>query len=132
LILKKIWTNGCFDILHIGHIKMLEKAKSRGDILIVGIDSDSRVKSLKGSDRPYNNENDRMEFLKSIRFIDEVFIFGSEKEMEDLVLSLGIDEIVVGEEYKDRNVVGSIHAPVYFFPRIGDYSTSKILRSADI
>lgn len=65
---------------------MLEKAKSRGDILIVGIDSDSRVKSLKGSDRPYNNENDRMEFLKSIRFIDEVFIFGSEKEMEDLVL----------------------------------------------
>jgi len=130
--LKTIWTNGCFDILHIGHIKMLEKAKSRGDVLVVGIDSDARVRKLKGTNRPFNSEQDRSEFLRSIKFVDEVFIFDTEDEMEDLVLSLGIDEIVVGEEYKGRHVVGSRHAPVYFFPRIGDYSTSKILGSADI
>jgi len=130
--LKTIWTNGCFDILHIGHIKMLEKAKSRGDVLIVGIDSDQRVRNLKGEGRPFNSQSDRKSFLESIKYVDEVKIFSSEQEMEDLVLKLGIDEIVVGEEYKGRNVVGSIHAPVYFFPRIGDYSTSKILKSADI
>lgn len=111
---------------------MLEDAKSRGDYLVVGIDSDSRVRELKGPNRPYNNQNDRKEFLESIKFVDEVVIFTSAKDLEDTVLSMGISEIVVGEEYKEREVVGSIHAPVFFFPRIGDYSTTKILDSKDI
>lgn len=125
--MRKIWTNGCFDILHIGHIKMLEAAKSRGDYLVVGIDSDSRVKELKGKDRPFNNQENRKAFLESIRFVDEVVVFESAQHLEDMVLSMGISEIVVGEEYKDREVVGSIHTPVFFFPRIGDHATSKIL-----
>jgi D-beta-D-heptose 7-phosphate kinase/D-beta-D-heptose 1-phosphate adenosyltransferase len=125
--MRKIWTNGCFDILHIGHIKMLEAAKSRGDYLVVGIDSDSRVKELKGKDRPFNNQENRKAFLESIRFVDEVVVFESAQHLEDTVLSMGISEIVVGEEYKDREVVGSIHTPVFFFPRIGDHATSKIL-----
>ncbi len=130
--MRKIWTNGCFDVLHIGHIKILEEAKSRGDYLIVGIDSDERVKTLKGKNRPYNTENDRKLFLESIRYVDEVVIFESEIQMEDLILNLKIDEIVVGEEYRNRKVIGSKYAQVYFFPRIGEYSTSKILGSADI
>jgi len=130
--LRKIWTNGCFDVLHIGHIKILEEAKSRGDYLIVGIDSDERVKTLKGKNRPYNTENDRKLFLESIRYVDEVVIFKSEIQMEDFILNLKIDEIVVGEEYRNRKVIGSKYAQVYFFPRIGEYSTSKILGSADI
>jgi len=125
--MRKIWTNGCFDILHIGHIKMLEAAKSRGDYLVVGIDSDSRVKELKGKDRPFNSQENRKAFLESIRFVDEVVVFESAQHLEDMVLSMGISEIVVGEEYKDREVVGSIHTPVFFFPRIGDHATSKIL-----
>lgn len=130
--MRKIWTNGCFDVLHIGHIKILEEAKSRGDYLIVGIDSDERVKTLKGKNRPYNTENDRKLFLESIRYVDEVVIFKSEIQMEDFILNLKIDEIVVGEEYRNRKVIGSKYAQVYFFPRIGEYSTSKILGSADI
>ena len=111
---------------------MLEAAKSRGDYLVVGIDSDSRVRELKGSDRPYNNQNDRKEFLESIKFVDEVVIFHSAKDLENIVSAMNISEIVVGEEYRNGEVVGSIHAPVFFFPRIGDYSTSKILDSSDI
>lgn len=127
--MKKIWTNGCFDILHIGHIKMLEAAKSRGDYLVVGIDSDKRVKDLKGSDRPFNNEIDRKDFLMSIKYVDEVVVFNSSEDLEDLIKLKEISEIVVGEEYKDREVIGSIHAPVFFFPRIGNHSTTKILES---
>ena len=127
--MKKIWTNGCFDILHIGHIKMLEAAKSRGDYLVVGIDSDKRVKDLKGSDRPFNNEIDRKDFLMSIEYVDEVVVFNSSEDLEDLIKLKEISEIVVGEEYKDREVIGSIHAPVFFFPRIGNHSTTKILES---
>jgi len=85
--MRKIWTNGCFDILHIGHIKMLEAAKSRGDYLVVGIDSDSRVKELKGKDRPFNNQENRKAFLESIRFVDEVVVFESAQHLEDTVLS---------------------------------------------
>lgn len=127
--MKKIWTNGCFDILHIGHIKMLEAAKSRGDYLVVGIDSDKRVKDLKGSDRPFNNEIDRKDFLMSIKYVDEVVVFNSSEDLEDLIKLKEISEIVVGEEYNGREVIGSIHAPVFFFPRIGNHSTTKILES---
>ena len=69
--MRKVWTNGCFDILHIGHLKMLEYAKSKGDYLVVGIDTDARVKQLKGEDRPFNNEDDRKNFLLSIKFVDD-------------------------------------------------------------
>ena len=125
--MKKIWTNGCFDVLHVGHLKMLEFAKRRGDYLVVGIDSDSRVKKLKGDGRPFNNESDRKEFLEAIKFVDEVVIFDSPEHLNSLILSLQISEIVVGEEYKKGLVLGSDLCPVEFFPRIGEYSTSKIL-----
>ena len=84
--MKKIWTNGCFDVLHIGHIKMLQFARSLGDNLIVGIDSDKRVASLKGSDRPINNQNDRVEFLRSIKYVDDVFVFNSKENMCDILI----------------------------------------------
>jgi len=130
--LNTVWTNGCFDVLHVGHIEMLRFAKTKGSYLIVGIDSDSRVKSLKGNDRPFNNQQDRKNFLEAIKYVDEVVIFNSEKELEDTVMNMNVDAIVVGEEYKGRNVVGSIHADVIFFPRVGNHSTSRILKSVDI
>lgn len=108
---------------------MLEAARLRGDYLVVGIDSDERVKKLKGEDRPFNTETDRKEFLSSIRFVDEVVIFDSSQELENFVGEMGISEIVVGEEYEGREVIGSVHSPVFYFPRIGDHSTSKILES---
>jgi len=106
---------------------MLEAAKSRGDYLVVGIDSDKRVKDLKGPDRPFNSQKDRKDFLLAIKYVDEVVIFNSSNELEDLVKLNGISEIVVGEEYNGRGVIGSIHAPVFFFPRVANHSTTKIL-----
>ncbi len=130
--MKKVWTNGCFDILHIGHLKMLEYAKGKGDYLVVGIDSDLRVKDLKGDDRPYNNENDRKAFLESIKFVDEVVIFGSKEEFEEMIITHEIDTIVVGEEYKHGTVLGSSLSHVDFFPRYKIHSTSKILSGKNI
>jgi D-beta-D-heptose 7-phosphate kinase/D-beta-D-heptose 1-phosphate adenosyltransferase len=125
----RIWTNGCFDVLHIGHIEMFRYAKSKGSYLVVGIDSDERVRSLKGEGRPINNQEDRANFLRAIKYIDEVFIFDNEDHMVSLVESNGIDLIVVGEEYRDRKVTGSNVCQVEYFPRIGEYSTTSIINS---
>ena len=75
--MKKIWTNGCFDVLHRGHLEMFKYAKSLGDYLIVGIDQDERVRASKGISRPVNNENDRKFILESIKYIDEVVMFST-------------------------------------------------------
>ena len=125
---KKIWTNGCYDILHIGHIALFEYAKSLGDQLIVGIDSDKRVKQLKGEDRPFNCENDRKKMLDSIKYIDKVFIFDNQEQMCNIVKYNCIDAIVVGDEYKGRHVTASdIVNEVIYFPKIKGYSTTSIL-----
>ena len=76
--MKKIWINGCFDVLHRGHVELFKYAKSLGDKLIVGIDADSRVRMMKGSSRPINNQDDRKFFLESLRYVDEVRIFDDE------------------------------------------------------
>lgn len=126
--MKKIWTNGCYDILHIGHIRLFQHAKSLGDKLIVGIDSDARVKFLKGNSRPINNQNDRKEMLKSIKYIDKVYIFNDPEEMNNILLEENIDTIIVGSEYKDQKVNGSdIVKNVSYFSRIDGYSTSLII-----
>ena len=78
--MKKVWINGCFDVLHRGHIELFRYAKSLGDYLIIGIDTDARVKHLKGSSRPINNQDDRKFFLESIKFIDKVVVFDNEDE----------------------------------------------------
>jgi len=126
--MKKIWTNGCFDILHIGHIKMLQFARSLGDNLIVGIDSDKRIASLKGSDRPINNQNDRVEFLRSIKYVDDVFVFDSKENMCDILAREEITDIVVGEEYRNKEITGKDIVPsIHFFPKIEGFSTTEII-----
>lgn len=126
--IKKIWTNGCYDILHVGHIALFEYSKSLGDQLIVGIDSDKRVKKLKGDDRPFNSELDRKKMLESIKFIDKVFIFDSQEQMCKIVKYNYINTIVVGDEYKSRHVTASdVVEEVIYFPKIKGYSTTSIL-----
>lgn len=126
--MKKIWTNGCFDILHIGHIRLFKYAKSLGDYLIVGIDSDRRVKQLKGRDRPYNTESFRKEFLESIKYIDNVVIFDTYDDLKDIVRKENIDTIVVGDEYSTEDVgASSLVAEVKFFPKTPNKSTTNIL-----
>lgn len=125
--MRKIWTNGCFDILHIGHIKLLEFAKSQGDYLIVGIDSDERIIETKGQGRPINNQKNRLEFLKSIGVVDEVIVFGSSEGLLNAIEFNHIDLIVVGDDYKEKFVIGSQISPVLFFEKVQDISTSLLI-----
>ena len=125
---KVIWVNGCFDILHRGHIELFKYAKSLGDILIVGVDDDERIKQLKGPLRPINNLEDRVMMLKSIRYINDVVWFGNDSELESKVLLSGAAIMVVGSDYKNRKVIGSKYVnEVKFYRKIDGYSTTKIL-----
>ena len=95
---KIVFTNGCFDILHVGHVRYLKEAKALGDILILGLNSDYSVKSLKGSNRPINNESDRAEVLSALKAIDYVVIF-DEKTAENIVGEVKPDIYAKGGDY---------------------------------
>ena len=122
------FVNGCFDVLHIGHIRMLQFAKQKCDYLIVAIDTDIRVKLLKGHQRPINVQCDRMEFLMSLSAVDEVQMFSTDEELIDLIKLNNPDIMIVGSDYRGKKVIGSEHAhQLIFFNRIEGYSTSKIV-----
>lgn len=126
--MKNIWTNGCFDILHTGHIELFKFAKSQGLYLFVGIDGDDRVKINKGPDRPINNQLDRKNILESIKYIDEVVIFHNDQELCEFIKLYKIDKIVIGDDYKDKNVVGEhLVKEVVFFPKKPNISSSSII-----
>ena len=126
----KIFTNGCFDILHRGHVELFKYAKSLGNKLIVGIDSDEKVKKDKGPSRPFNCLEDRITVLKAIKYIDEVISFSTRQELENIIKSLNPDVLMVGSDWKGKEVVGDIFAKeVKFFDRIAGYSTTKILEN---
>ena len=91
-----VWTNGCFDILHRGHFEMLEYAKSLGDYLVVGIDSDQKVKNDKGWNRPYNSEKDRKFALECLQSVDKVVIFNTPNELSGLIEAMTPDIMVIG------------------------------------
>ena len=102
---KIVFTNGCFDILHIGHVRYLKKAAALGDILIVGLNSDDSVRRIKGPDRPVNNQDDRLEVLAALDFVDYVVIFNEDTPYEIIKLCQP-DFLVKGGDYKPEEVVG--------------------------
>ena len=123
-----VWVNGCFDVLHRGHFELLEYARSLGDRLVVGIDTDKRVRQYKGKGRPYNTQEDRKYALECLRAVDEVVTFKSNGHMKGMLGRSKAKIIVVGSDWKDKYVVGEeMVKEVLFFDRIGDYSTTKIL-----
>jgi D-beta-D-heptose 7-phosphate kinase/D-beta-D-heptose 1-phosphate adenosyltransferase len=127
---KLVWVNGCFDVLHRGHLEMLKYAKSLGDYLMVGIDSDQKVKKDKGSNRPFNNAEDRKFALESIRYVDKVLVFNSRAGLEHLIKLLEPDYMVIGSDWKGKEVVGESYCTeLKFFDRISTYSTTKILEN---
>lgn len=103
--LKIVFTNGCFDILHLGHADYLTKARHMGDILIVGLNTDASVKKLKGSTRPINNQNARATLLASLLFVDAVVLF-DEDTPYNLIKLIQPDILVKGKDYKAKDVVG--------------------------
>jgi len=126
--MKTIWVNGCFDILHVGHLELLKHAKSLGDRLIVGIDTDERVREMKGDERPINTTLDRMRLLQGFECVDDVTYFGTDDELKNCLMGYAVDTMVVGSDYKNKTVIGSdLVESVVFFNRVGDYSTTKTL-----
>jgi rfaE bifunctional protein nucleotidyltransferase chain/domain len=125
--MKKVWVNGTFDILHIGHIKLLEYASSFGDVR-VGIDKDIRVKELKGESRPINDWFDRVEMMRSIKYVDSVVGFSTDEELKDEIRKWSPDVLIVGSDYIDKKVIGSeLSKEVLFFNKLDGYSTTNII-----
>lgn len=135
-----IWVNGCFDILHTGHINLLWFAKLyetdnlimpealKENNLFVGIDADKRVKMLKGEDRPINNEYDRIRMLSNLRMVDSVVKFHDNKELEYFIKIFEIDYLVIGDDYKDKLIIGAecTKNGVVYFPK-NEKSTTNII-----
>lgn len=123
--MKRVFVNGTFDILHHGHLCLLNFARAQGDYLLVGIDSDRRVRDLKGTDRPYNSQEHRYEMLINLRCVDEVVIFDSDDEL--LALIDQCDIMVKGSDYQHRSVIGQDRIHTIFYPRIDKFSSSSII-----
>jgi D-beta-D-heptose 7-phosphate kinase/D-beta-D-heptose 1-phosphate adenosyltransferase len=120
----KVIVNGTFDIIHPGHLALLNYAKSLGDSLVVAIDTDDRVKELKGPSRPINNQNERKLLLENLRAVDEVYLFDSKEELIKLIS--GCDIMVKGSDYRGKSVVGETYCKqVIYFDRIDEYSSTK-------
>ncbi len=123
----RVWVNGTFDVLHVGHVSLLQFASLYGKVR-VGIDSDRRVKELKGENRPVNNWKDRSTMLKELRSVKEVVGFDSDKELENQIKEYNPDYCVIGSDYKDKTVIGGQFCRrLIFFDKIDGYSTTKIL-----
>ena len=123
-----IWVNGCFDVLHMGHIELLRYAKLLGHTLIVGTDSDQRIKSNKGFSRPINNLALRVRFLEAIRYVDTVVSFDTDEQLNELIRFYNADTMVVGEEYKGRRIVGGECVKnIIFYPKQYGLSTTKLI-----
>ena len=126
---KIVFTNGCFDILHRGHVEYLQKAKELGDLLILGLNSDSSVKRLKGENRPINNEKDRAIVLSALECIDFVIIFDDDTPFE-LIKNLKPDILVKGGDYKLENVIGREFAKeTILIDFVDGYSTTKTIKN---
>jgi D-sedoheptulose 7-phosphate isomerase len=128
---KIVFTNGCFDLLHPGHIDLLARARALGDKLVVGINSDASVRSIKGEGRPVMDQQDRKTILESLRTVDEVIIF-DELTPENLIRDLKPDILVKGGDWKPGEIVGSDFVianggEVRSLPLLGKYSTSNIV-----
>jgi rfaE bifunctional protein nucleotidyltransferase chain/domain len=129
-----IWVNGCFDIIHRGHIELFKFAKSLGTNLIVGTDTDRKIRELKGPSRPINIQEDRITILKAIKYIDLVVLFDTDYEISQHVKQYGIDIIVTSTDHNNHYVPGSEYSRqgVVFFDRIDRISTTQIINKCVI
>ena len=129
---KTVFTNGCFDIIHPGHIHLLKESKKLGDILIVGLNSDKSIKLIKGDDRPIVNENDRVKILESIKYVDNILIFEEETPI-NLIKLITPDVLVKGGDYLKKDIVGSDFilengGTVKTIPLIEGISTTSLIK----
>jgi rfaE bifunctional protein nucleotidyltransferase chain/domain len=127
--MKKIIVNGTFDILHRGHINLLNYAKSLGNQLLVAIDTDNRVKQLKGNSRPINNQDDRQLLLYNLKSVDIVMTFDNEKDLVNIIKEYNPDIMVKGSDYQGKRIVGQELIPqIIFFDLVNGCSTTNIIQ----
>lgn len=122
-----VWVNGCFDVVHAGHIELLKYARSVGDRLVVGLDTDERVQSSKGPTRPINSLLHRKAVMEAIRYVDEVVAFGSDEALQNAIQWSKATFIVVGKEYEGRVIGSEFVKEVKYFDRLYDLSTTNIV-----
>jgi D-beta-D-heptose 7-phosphate kinase/D-beta-D-heptose 1-phosphate adenosyltransferase len=124
---KVVFTNGCFDLLHLGHVSLFKKAKSMGDILVVAINSDKSLRCLKGPKRPFVGENDRAKFLLSLKPVDYVIVF-NEHTPKEILSEIRPDILVKGGDYKLSEIMGrEFVKKVYRFPFVKGKSTTNLI-----
>jgi len=124
----KVFVNGTFDILHVGHLALLEYAFNQGEMLTVAIDSDRRIRELKGSTRPINNQQDRKTMLECLYMVDEVYVFDTDEELVELIKQ-HCDIMIKGSDYQGKPIIGSEYCKeIKFYERIEKYSTTDIIQ----
>ena len=128
--MRKVWVNGTFDVLHSGHVKLFRYARllagSKGQV-IVGLDTDDRITQAKGPTRPINSLHDRMFVLSSIKYIDQIASFSSNDELESLISNIMPDFMVIGDDYRGKEIIGSqFIKEIYYVSRDGKSTTSIV------
>ena len=125
---SKVFVNGTFDILHLGHLGLLEYAFDQGNILTVAIDSDRRIRELKGPTRPIHDEYERKTMLKCLYMVDKVYVFDTDQELVELIKN-HCDIMVKGSDYRGRPIIGEEYCKeVKFYERIEKYSTTDTIQ----
>jgi len=127
--MKKIIVNGSFDLLHPGHIRLLNYAKSLGDYLLVAVDTDDRIRQLKGKSRPYNTQYERTTLLENLKSVDEVKAFDSELELVNIIKEYQPNTMVKGSDYQGTTVVGEEFCGEIVFLERDGYSTTRKIQS---
>ena len=126
--MNRVIVNGSFDVLHVGHIKLLEYAATFGPVLVL-IDSDRRIKELKGPTRPINGLYERITLLRALKSVDEVEVFDSDLELETLIREYSPDIMVKGSDYIGQSIIGACYCnEIKFYDRIEQYSTTKTIQ----
>jgi D-beta-D-heptose 7-phosphate kinase/D-beta-D-heptose 1-phosphate adenosyltransferase len=127
--MTKVIVNGTFDILHVGHVQMLNYAKSLGEYLLVAIDTDQRVQELKGASRPINNQEDRKCMLLNLKSVDEVVFFNSKEELINIIKEYNPGIMVKGSDYRHTSVIGQANIPQVVFYDRTEHSTTRTIQN---
>jgi len=127
-MIKTVWVNGTFDVLTHAHFELIKYARTLGGFLSMAVDSDERVKEMKGVDRPFHTQEQRVSNLMSIKGVGMVQVFNSDEELSEMIKKYSPDVMVVGSDWEGKKIIGGEYAKeIKYFKRIKGFSTTKIL-----